>query len=59
MQSSRREFLKSAAACAAAASFLRESKAMRADLADVWTDDAEDAKTITWPIGLRVGRKAN
>src|SRR5215471_8590866 len=32
---------------------------MRDDLKAVWTDTAEDVRSITWPIGLRVGRKTN
>ena len=32
---------------------------MRSDLASVWDGSAEDVRTVTWPIGLRVGRKTN
>ena len=32
---------------------------MRDDLAAVWAEDPRDVRTVTWPIGLRVGRKTN
>jgi SAM-dependent methyltransferase len=33
--------------------------AMRAALESVWSGFPEDVRTVTWPIGMRVGRKAN
>jgi len=32
---------------------------MRDDLEAVWAEDPRDVRTVTWPIGLRVGRKTN
>lgn len=30
---------------------------LRAALGPVWSDDPVDVRTVTWPVGLRVGRK--